>query len=329
MKLNPIPNSFGYDKLEFVTREPIKEEFMARHEDVPPSGDWLDKTYRYMAEVDFLQVFWEPRKWIWSTLPYKAHYNPSRAGRSGWETWDDLTQTAFTTLSNARVRRVDSKLDFNNTLAEVLSCLYLKGAKVVNTEYVTTIYIGEFGGGGVQLVIYDKGLKELGLPDRWIRVEVRQWFETDAWAQRQRPLMIEFMRGDLMSTNPFKDVAWINPERLDPQVRTVAAEKGLNYALLPVSGISEAIRKKTRLQLCRYGNIDYLYGLFLTGAEPWHQSFNVGLEFYRYRAAAAEYRSNPGLYAGMTLEQVLFWTVETTPPRGVAWGDFTRWDKAA
>jgi hypothetical protein len=310
MKLNPAPNSFGIDKLEFVTREPLKKEFMASMGHVPPSGDWRDKTYRYMVSIDVeeaagaLEVFWEPRKWVRDTYPYKAIFNPSRAGYNGWETWDYLTWTVFSWLSNARVRRVDTKLDFNNTLAEVLSSVVLKGAKrvFIDSRHPRTIYIGEMG--GVQLVIYDKGLQLWGTPDILIRVEIRQWFETDAWAQRRRPFMMEFMRGDLVGTHPFKDVAWIDPDRLAPQMQTVAEEKGLNYALLDDS-IDLALREKTRRQIWRYGTDD-IHRLYLAGAERWHGDFIMGLERDRFMRAVDARLTRESPNAGMTLEEILF-----------------------
>lgn len=282
LQLIPARNSFGYDKLEFVTREPLKKEFMASVGQVPPSGDWLDKTYRYMVTREVggakgaLEVFWEPRKWEWCTLPYKAIFNPSRAGFGGWQTWEYLTSTIFSWLSNARIRRLDTKLDFCNTLAEVLSSVVLKGAKQVfiDPRYPKTIYIGEFG--GVQLVIYDKGLQTMKVPDVLIRVEIRQWFETDNGAGQRRPFMMNFMRGDLAAGNPFRNVAWIDPGRLDPQVRAVAEVKGLNYAMLPASGLDVAIREKTRRQIWNHGSDD-LHQLYLTGAERWHGDFVAGL----------------------------------------------------
>jgi hypothetical protein len=64
------------------------------------------------------------------------------------------------------------------------------------------------------------------------------------------------LRDDLVATHPFTDVAWIDPGRLDPQVRAVAEEKGRNYALLPESGLDMAIRKETRRHIWNDGADD-------------------------------------------------------------------------
>jgi hypothetical protein len=306
MNLRPAEDCFGIDGFELVTHEPFRPEFLTSLGYVPPYGDWLDKTYRYMAtrriNQGTLQAFWEPRKWLGYTYPQKIRFNPSRAGYNGWATWRFLQQTVFTWLGNARVKRMDTKLDFNNTMAEVLSSLYLKGAKsiCISPKYPKTVYIGEMG--GIQLVIYDKGWQLRRIPDELIRVEIRQSFKTNTSVKQHRPFMMEMMCGDLIDSHPFKHVLWIDPKSLPPRIRAVAKHRGINAALLD-ENIDVDTQTKTRRRILRNGSDD-IYRLYLTGAELWHSDFVTGFaaDLLTWNS---DHTTDEDPYPGGTIKEIL------------------------
>lgn len=266
-------SGFGYDGITVISRGEIRPGI--KFDRVRELGQGAQYWHYGQAHVDgvkgSLSAWWAPRRWKVSIYPSKVRFNPSATSYDGWETWELLNQVV-SFLPGAPVVRVDSKLDLEAPFKQIAASLYFKGRNRVKTSAQHPHWLAIGNPDGVQLVIYDKSA-HLGLPGNTVtRVEIRQRFETVTTRGRRRPAVREFLAGECVDVNPFRDVRVIDPARLPEEIRQRAQRVGINLALQD-QNIDPTVRAACRLHILRHGN-DRLFRLYKQEAQGWHESFN-------------------------------------------------------
>jgi len=231
-----------------------------------------------------LRVGWNPTM-IGRNMPKSMICcNPSTVGLGPNETLA-LLRWVLMWPEGEPMDELATKLDFEGTVDEIDSCLYLPGVRADNVQYMgQTHYHGSRKGN--QLRPYDKGREMDREPDQHVRLEMTEHFKNNAnpKQRRRRPTVEEFLRGDLVDQNGLRLVKVVNLAAVGiPALTDLATKVGLSEAIR--LGLRERDGKNGRILapsmaiVRRLVNANskqgVLLGIYKEQAIPWHAQFDL------------------------------------------------------